>query len=69
MYIPIFFKMMKFKEFSPFKRIVMPIFAIIGSVFMVFAAFYAHRWGVAFYLIVFAVIMLLGRALMTPKEK
>lgn len=69
MYIPIFFKMMKFKEFSPFKRIVMPIFAIIGSVFMVFAAFYAHRWGVAFYLIVFAVIMLLGRTLMTPKEK
>ena len=69
MYSPIFFKMMKFKEFSPFKRIVMPIFAIIGSVFMVFAAFYAHRWGVAFYLIVFAVIMLLGRALMTPKEK
>ena len=69
MYIPIFFKMMRFKEFSPFKRIVMPIFAIIGSVFMVFAAFYAHRWGVAFYLIVFAVIMLLGRALMTPKEK
>ena len=69
MYIPIFFKMMKFKEFSPFKRIVMPIFAIIGSLFMVFAAFYAHSWGVAFYLIVFAVIMHLGRALMTPKEK
>ena len=58
MYIPIFFKMMKFKEFSPFKRIVMPIFAIIGSVFMVFAAFYAHRWGVAFYLIEYAVIKL-----------
>lgn len=69
MYIPIFFKMMKFKEFSPFKRIVMPIFAIIGSIFMVFAAVYAHKWGVAFYLIVFAVIMLLGRTLMTPKEK
>lgn len=69
MYIPIFFKMMKFKEFSPFKRIVMPIFAIIGSIFMVFAAVYAHKWGVAFYLIVFAVIMLWGRALMTPKEK
>lgn len=69
MYIPIFFKMMKFKEFSPFKRIVMPIFAIIGSIFMVFAAVYAHKWGVVFYLIVFAVIMLWGRALMTPKEK
>lgn len=69
MYIPIFFKMMKFKEFSPFKRIVMPIFAIIGSVFMVFAAVYAHRWGVAFYLIVFAIIMLWGRAVMNSAEK
>lgn len=68
MYIPIFFKMMKFKEFSPFKRIVMPIFAIIGSIFMVFAAVYAHKWGVAFYLIVFAVIMLWGKAVMNPKE-
>lgn len=68
MYIPIFFKMMRIKEFSVFKRIIMPIFAIIGSVFMVFAAFYAHKWGVAFYLVVFSVIMLFGRAVMTPKE-
>lgn len=67
MYIPIFFKMMKFKEFSVFKRIIMPLLAIIGSVFMVFAAVYAHKWGVAFYLIVFAIIMIWGRAVMDEK--
>ena len=67
MYIPIFFKMMKFKEFSVFKRIIMPLLAIIGSVFMVFAAVYAHKWGVAFYLIVFAIIMIWGRTVMNEK--
>lgn len=67
MYIPIFFKMMKFKEFSVFKRIIMPLLAIIGSVFMVFAAVYAHKWGVAFYLIVFAIIMIWGRTVMDEK--
>ncbi len=67
MYIPIFFKMMKFKEFSVFKRIIMPLLAIIGSVFMVFAAVYAHKWGVAFYLIVFAIIMIWGRMVMAEK--
>lgn len=67
MYIPIFFKMMKFKEFSVFKRIIMPLLAIIGSAFMVFAAVYAHKWGVAFYLIVFAIIMIWGRTVMDEK--
>ena len=67
MYIPIFFKMMKFKEFSVFKRIIMPLLAFIGSVFMVFAAVYAHKWGVAFYLIVFAIIMIWGRTVMDEK--
>ena len=67
MYVPIFFKMMKFKEFSVFKRIIMPLLAIIGSVFMVFAAVYAHKWGVAFYLIVFAIIMIWGRTVMDEK--
>lgn len=67
MYIPIFFKMMKFKEFSVFKRIIMPLLAIIGSMFMVFAAVYAHKWGVAFYLIVFAIIMIWGRTVMDEK--
>ena len=69
LYMPIFIKMMKFKEFSPFKRIVMPILAIIGSAFMVFAAVYAHKWGVVFYLIVFAIIMIFGRMVMNAKKE
>ena len=60
LYLPIFFKMITFKEFSVFKRIVMPIFAIICSLFMIYATLYAHKWGVAFYLIVFAIIMTIG---------
>ncbi len=68
LYLPIFFKMITFKEFSVFRRIIMPIFAIICSLFMVFAAVYAHKWGVAFYLIVFAVIMMLGGIVNRKKE-
>lgn len=60
LYLPIFFKMMTFKEFSVFKRIIMPLLAIVCSLFMVFAAVYAHKWGVLFYMIVFAVIMIIG---------
>ncbi len=61
MYLPIFFKMFTFKEFGVFKRIVMPALAIIGSLFMVFATVYSHKWGVAFYIIVYTVIMLVGK--------
>ena len=57
-----------------FKNIVMPILAIIGSAFMVFAAAYAHGYvkfveadklgkfscPVLFYLIVYIVIMAIG---------
>ena len=57
-----------------FKNIVMPVLAIIASVFMVFAAVYSHgitpyltakengsfACPVLFYLIVFAVIIIIG---------
>lgn len=74
-YIPIFvFFMKKARELSPFKRFVLPLLAIAGSVFMIVAAIYAHgivpyqaaqveglfRLPVLFYLIVFALIMLIG---------
>ena len=74
-YLPIFISfMIKAKDVSPFKRFVLPSFAILGSCFMIFAAIYAH--GIApyqaaaaegkfacpiiAYLIVFAVIMAAG---------
>ncbi len=61
MYIPIFIAMMiKEKDLSGFKRIVMPILAVCGSLFMVFAACYADKMAVVYYLIVFAVIMVIG---------
>lgn len=60
-YIPIFLLMMiKEKELGPFKRFVMPVLAILGCLFMIVAAFFAHGLSVVFYLIVFGVILLIG---------
>jgi APA family basic amino acid/polyamine antiporter len=66
-----------------FKNIVMPILAIIASLFMVFVAVYAHgirpyqsalekgefAFPVLFYLIVFAVIMLVGALFYKKRSK
>lgn len=75
LYIPMFILwMVKEKELSPIKRFVLPSIATIACAFMVFAAVYAHgitpyrtakaagefSCPVLFYLIVFAVIMLIG---------
>ena len=65
----------KYGKENKFKNIVMPILGIISSVFMVFAAFYAHgitkyqaaaavgefSFPVLFYLIIFGVIMVVGK--------
>lgn len=60
-YIPIFLMLIKKeKDLSAFKRFVMPALSIIGCVFMVIAACFAHGMAVFYYLIVFAVIMLIG---------
>lgn len=75
LYIPMFILwMVKEKELSPLKRFVLPSIATVACAFMVFAAIYAHgitpyrtakaagtfSFPVLFYLIVFAVIMLVG---------
>jgi len=75
MYIPVFIAwMMKEKELGLFKRYILPSMAIIACLFTVFAAVYAHgvtpylaakangefAFPVLFYLIIFAVIMILG---------
>lgn len=60
-YIPIFIMMMKKEQtLSPAKRFLMPLLSIISCIFMVIAAIVAHGMGVAWYLLVFTVIMLLG---------
>lgn len=59
-YIPIFVKMLFNKDFKGLKRFVAPVLAIAGSIFMVIAAIQAHSEMIPGYLIIFAVIMLLG---------
>jgi len=61
-YIPVFLMMMlKEKDLSPIKRIVFPVLSIICCVFMVVAAFIGHGVkNVFWYLIVFAVFMIIG---------
>ncbi len=61
MYIPIFLMIMKKeKDWGVFNRFIMPALSICGCLIMVIAAIFAHRMAVAFYLIVFAVGMLIG---------
>lgn len=67
-YIPIFVKMLFNKDFKGFNRFVAPILAIAGSLFMVIAAIQAHAKMIPGYLIIFAVIMLLGLPFMKKKE-
>lgn len=69
LYIPIFIMMIvKCKEgFNAFQRIVAPILAILGSIFMIIAAINSHGKFIPGYLIVFAVVMALGAVF--AKEK
>lgn len=83
MYIPMFVMWMKKeKDLGVFKRFVLPGVSIVACAFMVFAAVYAHgitpylaaraegkfSFPVLFYLIVFAVIMIVGALLQNPKR-
>jgi APA family basic amino acid/polyamine antiporter len=68
MYIPMFIMMMKKEQsLSFFKRYLMPFLAICACIFMVIAAFYAHRKAVLYYLVIFAVIMAIGLMVNSPK--
>jgi len=61
MYLPILIQWMrKEKEQNVLRRFVLPILALCGSIFMVIASIFSHRWGCFWYLIVFGVIMLIG---------
>jgi len=70
MYIPIFVMWMKKATGeSTLKRYILPILAIIGSVFMVIACIIGHRMENVWYLIVFAVVMFIGNAFNKGKIK
>ena len=68
MYIPMFIQWMrKEKDASVLRRYVLPVLACIGSVFMVYASIVGHKMGNFWYLIVFAVFMLVGHLLYKKK--
>ena len=59
-YIPIYIALIKRQDLSGFRGKVMPVLAILCSLFMVFAAIYSHKMNVVYYLIVFVVIEIIG---------
>ena len=84
MYIPIFINFMrKADDLGVGKRYVIPALGIFGSVFMVFAALYAHgiqpyqaaaaeggfACPVLFYLIIFAAVIALGLVFNRKRDK
>ena len=52
--------MRKEKEQNALRRFVLPILALCGSVFMVIACIFSHGMGCLWYMIVFAVFMVIG---------
>lgn len=69
-YIPMFIMMMKKEKDLPFfKRIIAPLVAALACAFMVFAAIYAHKMVVVYYLIIFVVIMLFAIPFYRKAEK
>ncbi len=61
MYLPILIQWMrKEKDQNTLKRFILPILAFCGSVFMVIACIIGHGMACFWYLIVFAVIMVIG---------
>ena len=69
MYLPILIQWMrKEKDQNVLRRFILPILALCGSVFMVVASVFSHGMGCVWYLIVFAVVMLLGALLNRPRK-
>ena len=61
MYLPILIQWMrKEKDQNVLRRFILPGLALCGSVFMVIASIFSHRMGCVWYLIVFAVMMVIG---------
>ncbi len=70
LYIPIFCMwMFKSHDIGIVKRFLFPSLAIIASAFMIFATIRAHGKSCIWYLIIFAVIMLLGVLVKKQKKK
>lgn len=69
LYIPIFIAWMKKeKDEKALTRFVLPIAAIIASAFMVYASIVGHGMANVWYLIVFAIVMVIGYFFSKPKQ-
>ena len=67
MYLPILIQWMRKEKGQPIlRRFVLPILALCGSIFMIVASVFSHGIGCLWYLIVFAVFMLIGALLERP---
>ena len=64
-YVPIFIWMMSaMKDLNFFQRFIVPLLAIIGSLFMIFATFLSHGVkAVLIYIAMFIVIVIIGLVL------
>lgn len=70
LYIPIFVKfVMSGKNLSPIKRFVIPSFAIMSCLFMIFITCYVSKIEVVWYLILFVVFMAVGFSLKNSGNK
>ena len=70
MYLPILIQWMRKEKDQPvLRRFVLPILALCGSVFMVIACILGHGMGCVWYLIVFAVIMVIGLLVDKSRKK
>ena len=70
LYIPILVSfMIKAKDVHPFKRFVLPVLSIIGTIILVIASIVSHKMGNVWYLIVFAIIMAIGALVYFVKPK
>ena len=70
MYAPIFFQWMrKEKDQNLMRRFLMPILAICGAVFMVIACIFSHGMSCLWYVVLFAVVMIIGWLLDVPNRK
>jgi hypothetical protein len=83
MYIPIFLKMYKDMDLSRAKRVIVPTLAILSCIVLAGCAVYSHgiakyqaaaaegkfSFPVLFFLIVFAVVMFVGRFFYHPAKE
>ena len=69
MYLPILVQWMrKEKDQSMLRRFILPGLAMAGSIFMIVASIFSHQMGCFWYLIVFALIMVIGGLLNKSKK-